>query len=134
MDACEYRGKQTMRILVVDDNDQMREMLRQMLESSGYEVWDAENGKVALDKIAVSPVDLVITDIIMPVMEGIELISNIRRMIPPVKVIAISGGGKIDPDYYLNMADKLGVDASLKKPFTNTALLSVIRGLFPDSK
>ena len=122
-----------MRILVVDDNDQMRELLRLMLETVGHEVLDAANGKVALHLQKTMPADLVITDIIMPEMEGIELITNIRKVTPHVKIIAISGGGKIDADLCLEIADKLGADRTLLKPFSKSDLLSVIGELFPDS-
>jgi CheY-like chemotaxis protein len=121
-----------MRILIVDDEDQMRALLRLMLEPAGHEVLDAANGKVALHLQKTMPADLVITDIIMPEMEGIELIRNIRKVTPHVKIIAISGGGKIDADLCLEIADKLGADRTLLKPFSKSDLLSVIGELFSE--
>jgi CheY-like chemotaxis protein len=115
-----------MRILVVDDNDQMREMLRLLLESDGHEVSEAENGRRAVNQLKLEPVDLVITDIIMPEMEGIDLIMTIRTIYPDVKIIAISGGGRIAPHLCLKMADKLGADRILQKPFSKAAILSMI--------
>lgn len=122
-----------MRILVVDDNEQMRELLRLILETAGHEIAEAADGKVALDLLGAAPAELVITDIIMPEMEGIDLIMAIRTRYPGVRIIAISGGGKIDPNLCLNMAGKLGADRILRKPFGKAAILSVISELFPDS-
>jgi DNA-binding response OmpR family regulator len=122
-----------MRVLVVDDEDQMRALLRLMLESAGHEVSDAANGKIALHLQKMMPADLLITDIIMPEMEGIELIINIRKIDPRVKIIAISGGGKIDPYLCLDIAGELGADRILQKPFSRTTLMFVISELFPDS-
>lgn len=91
-------------ILIIDDDDQIREMLRQMLERAGYEVTDAPNGKVAMKLYREQPADLIITDLIMPGKEGIETIIELRRDFPEVKIIAISGGGRIAPRDYLAMA------------------------------
>ncbi len=93
---------------------------------------EAENGKIALHLLNSTPTDLVITDIIMPEMEGIDLIMTIRTRYPGVRIIAISGGGKIDPGVCLNMADKLGADRILQKPFGKSTILSTIKDLFPD--
>ena len=120
-----------MRILVVDDNDEMRELLRLILESAGHEIMEAANGKIALNLLKTAAAELVITDIIMPEMEGIDLIMTIRTMYPEIKIIAISGGGKIDPGVCLNMADKLGADRVLQKPFGKSIILSTIGELFP---
>jgi CheY-like chemotaxis protein len=121
-----------MRILVVDDNDQMRALLRMLLEQAGHEVLDAANGKLALNLLKTERADLIITDIIMPEMEGIDLIMAIRSVDPRVKIIAISGGGKIDPRLCLNMADKLGADRILQKPFGKSAILSLVAELLAD--
>jgi CheY-like chemotaxis protein len=79
------------RILVVDDEDQMRTMIRQMLEKSGYEVTEARNGREAICRYRERPSDVVITDLIMPEKEGIETIMEFRHEHPDVKIIAISG-------------------------------------------
>jgi CheY-like chemotaxis protein len=122
-----------MRILVVDDEDQMRALLRLMLEPAGHEVLEAANGKIALHMQKKMPVDLVITDILMPEMEGVELIMNLRKVDPHVKIIAISGGGKIDPNFCLDIAGKMGADRILLKPFSKSTIISIISELFPDS-
>jgi len=122
-----------MRILVVDDEAQMRKVLRLMLEGTGYEVLDAENGKKALNLQETTPVDLIITDIIMPEMEGIEFIMKVRKITPHVKIIAISGDCKVDPDLSLGIAGQLGANRTLLKPVSKSVLMSVIGELFPES-
>ena len=122
-----------MRILVVDDNDQLREMLRHILETAGHEVLEAANGKIALHLQNTLPADLVITDILMPEMEGLELIMNIRKITPCVKIIAISGGGKMHPDLCLEIASNMGADRILLKPFSKSTILSIINELYTDS-
>ena len=126
------RGLKSMRILVVDDNDQMREMLRLLLEQAGHEVLEAVHGKLALNLLKEQPVDLIITDIIMPEMEGIDLIRAIRSIDPDARIIAISGGGRIDPRLCLNMANKLGADRVLQKPFGKSAILEMVAELLAD--
>ncbi len=122
-----------MRILVVDDNDQMRELLRLILESAGHETMEAANGKIALELLGTRPADLVITDIVMPEMEGTDLIMTIGTRYPDVRIVAISGGGKSDPNAYLKTAGKRGADRILHKPFGKSAILSIIGELFPGS-
>lgn len=118
-----------MRILVVDDDDQLREMLRKMLEKAGYEVIEASDGKEALNLQEKSPSDLMITDIIMPEKEGIDTIMDFRMNYPQVRIIAMSGGGRIGPTEYLDMAEKLGADKTFAKPFSSKAMLATIRDL-----
>ena len=80
------------RILIIEDDEHVRGMLRKMLERIGYDVFDAPDGKEGLDFYRNTPVDLVITDILMPEKEGIQTIMELRREFPDVKIIAISGG------------------------------------------
>ncbi len=80
------------RILVVDDDESIRFLLRAVLEFQGYDVIEAENGYEGLLRYQVEPADLVITDMQMPVMDGLELLMELQRTFPRVKVIAISGG------------------------------------------
>jgi DNA-binding response OmpR family regulator len=118
-----------MRILVVDDDDQLREMLRKMLEKAGYEVVEASDGRDALNLQEKSPADLIITDIIMPEKEGIDTIMDFRMHYPQVRIIAMSGGGRIGPTEYLDLAEKLGADKTFAKPFSSKALLATIHEL-----
>ncbi|MCP4577968.1 MAG: response regulator, partial [Deltaproteobacteria bacterium] len=92
------------RVLVVDDEKQMRTLLRQMLESAGYEVMEAPSGKVALWLFKEKAADVIVTDLVMPEKEGIEAIMELKRDFPDVKIIAISGGGTGDAGQYLDIA------------------------------
>lgn len=115
------------RILVVDDDDQVRALLKITLQRAGYEVEEASNGKVAGNVYRQNPTDLVITDILMPEMEGIETILELRRDFPDVKVIAISGGGRLGPDVYLDLASRCGVLRTFTKPIDREDLLTGVR-------
>ena len=115
------------RILVVDDEELAPFTLREILESAGYEVAEARNGKECVDKQRASPFDLVITDIIMPEQEGIQTITEMRSDKPDAKIIAISGGGRIGNTDFLKMAQQYGADAILAKPFTDEQLLDLVK-------
>lgn len=118
-----------MRILVIDDDEQMRVLLRQVMEWSGYTVIDAENGRQGMQKQRELPVDLVITDLIMPEQEGLETISTLKKEFPDVKIVAISGGGRIGPEAYLPAALELGADLVFSKPFDVKEFVAAVRGL-----
>jgi DNA-binding response OmpR family regulator len=115
-------------ILLVEDDYQLREMLHTILTSSGYVVWEAPNGKTANRLCQQRKPDLVITDLIMPNKDGFELISDLRRKDPTVKIVVISGGGeKIPAECHLRMARKLGVQHTLSKPFGPAEFLETVR-------
>lgn len=109
------------KILLVEDEERIRSLLKEVLESEGYEVQEASSGKEALQSHARSPPDLILTDIVMPDTEGIEMIIKIRKSDPNVKIVAMSGGD------YLGMARKLGADCTLTKPFSNQTLLDAVK-------
>ena len=115
------------RILVVDDEAQIRSMLTQMLELEGYEVYTAENGEEGFTLVGRHSFDLVITDMIMPVKDGLKFIMELVRDYPDLKILAISGGGAIKAERYLTMAGYLGDIATLEKPFKREALLDVVK-------
>jgi DNA-binding NtrC family response regulator len=117
------------RILIVDDEELIRNLLRQMLEREGYEVVEAGNGKIALQVFRQQPADLIITDIIMPEKEGLETITEFRKTYPNVKIIGISGGGRIDSKDYLFIAQRLGANRTLAKPFEWSDMLTAIKDL-----
>lgn len=114
------------RILIVDDELPIRQLLRNILEQAGYDVMDAANGEEAIRAASDRSIDLLITDLIMPEIEGIELIHYFRKSPNYVKVIAISGVGA---GQYLNMARVVGADAVLPKPFAREQLLTVVASL-----
>ncbi len=117
------------RIRIIDDDAQVLEMLRQTFEREGYEVMIAFDGKEGLRLYRENPTDLIITDLIMPEKEGIETIMELRRDFPDVKIIAMSGGGRLDPEQYLRMAKSFGVQYTFAKPFKKRDFLKAVRDL-----
>jgi CheY-like chemotaxis protein len=115
------------RILVVDDDDLIRDLIYEILEPQGYQILLAENGNRALEILDKEEIDLIITDIIMPDKEGIETILDIKKRLPHAKIIAMSGGGQLEANSYLSMAKRLGVNATLSKPFDPAKLLGMIQ-------
>jgi DNA-binding NtrC family response regulator len=119
------------RILLVDDDNQVRKMLRITLEREGYEVQEASDGCEAVRVYDPEAVDLVITDIVMPEKEGIETIMELKAIHPGVKIIAISGGGRISPEDYLKWARRFGVANTFTKPVDREELLANVAQLLP---
>jgi CheY-like chemotaxis protein len=117
------------RILVVDDEAQMREVLCQALERRGHTVAQANDGREAMQRLAEQQPDLVITDLVMPEMEGIETIQALRRKCPGIPIIAISGGGRLEPENYLTMAGQIGADRTFAKPFRMEEIVAAVREL-----
>ena len=116
------------RILIIDDDDQFRSMLRKMLEKAGYnDIEEATNGSIGMKLFREDPFDVVITDIIMPDKEGIEMITELTRDYPNIKIIAMSGGGRIGPQGYLEMAEHLGASRTLAKPFKHSDLIAAVQ-------
>jgi YesN/AraC family two-component response regulator len=113
------------RILIIDDEGAILRMVRLALEKAGYEVLDASNGIEGLDIYHEALPDLVITDIFMPEMEGLEMIMALRRENKNIKIIAISGGGTNGFDH-LPTAIKLGALRAVAKPFTQKELLGAV--------
>lgn len=121
------------KIIIIDDDNQFRNMLRQMLEGAGHEVIEACDGKEGMSLFEGNQIDLVITDIFMPEKEGIELIMEFRRNFPENKIIAVSGGGgNISPKEGLQMAKSLGVQYTFSKPFEREDLLDAVNELLKD--
>jgi CheY-like chemotaxis protein len=119
-------------ILVIDDEEQIREVLRTVLERVGYTVSEAGDGVEGLKKYRENEVDVVVTDIIMPEKGGIDTIMDLRRDYPDVKIIAISGGGMCGEVSYLDMAIGVGADRAIGKPFVLDEFLQAVRELTAD--
>ena len=117
------------RILVIDDEAPVRNMIRQTLEREGYEVADAGDGRQGMAQLRRQPVDLVITDILMPEQEGIETIRMLRKEFPQIKILAISGGGKTGKLDILPVAQTFGAHRTLAKPFDRKDLLAAVSAL-----
>lgn len=117
------------RILLIDDDHHILLMIKKMLERAGYEVDLASNGNEGLELFQKLPAELVITDIIMPEKEGLETIREMKRMKPDLKIIAMSGGGKISADSYLETAKIFGASMVLQKPFAQKTMVSAVNEL-----
>ncbi len=116
-------------VLIIEDDEYVQQMLKQTFERSGYEVATASNGRIGIQLFQGKPFDVVITDLIMPEMEGIETISKLRKDNPDVKIIAISGGGRNNSDDYLHLAEKIGATRTFAKPVDRNELLKAVKEL-----
>jgi CheY-like chemotaxis protein len=121
------------RILLIDDDDDMRTMLGLTLTHFGHTVIEAQNGKQGLAIFAQANADLVMTDMVMPEKEGIEVVIELRKNNPDLKIIAMSGGGRGSGTGYLLAAKGLGANKVLAKPFSNEELNAAIGELLPDT-
>jgi CheY-like chemotaxis protein len=118
------------RILVIDDEPTALEVLRRILEMEGYEVLQAANGKEGIAAFRQNPCDLVITDMVMPVKDGLQTILELRNEVPDLPVIAISGGGTISKERYLAVAGYLDNVITIAKPFTVDEVSGAVVKLF----
>ena len=115
-------------VLVVDDEDSLRLLMREALGQAGYQVSEARNGKEGLLYYRQSPADLVIMDILMPDQDGLESILTLHREFPKARIIAITGGSDmIGILNFLDVAKMLGARRTLQKPFDMKHLLDVVQ-------
>jgi DNA-binding response OmpR family regulator len=121
------------RILLIEDYGLIRSLLRETLELAGDTVIEARNGAEGLDLFRKAGADLVITDIVMPDKDGLDVVTALREQVPPVKIIAISGAGDSAEDY-LDIAYRMGAMKVLLKPFTPAALIAAIDELLPGDR
>lgn len=117
------------KILIIDDEAAMRRLMRHILADGGHEIIEAGDGRQALKLFDCDRPDLVIVDILMPGTDGIEVIRKILRLQPDLGIIAISGGGTVTPDFYLDLASKFGARRYLEKPFSAAALNDAVTAL-----
>jgi CheY-like chemotaxis protein len=116
-------------ILIVDDDEDVRRAFRRVLEREGHDVREAENGQVGLQLLGESPAHLVIADLFMPVMDGLEFISKLQKQHPRPKVLAISGSTYERQPKFLEIAGRMEGVETLAKPVTNEELLSAVHDL-----
>jgi CheY-like chemotaxis protein len=126
-------------VLIIDDEEDIRDALRRVLERAGYRVRAAEDGADGLTQMQQRAADIIITDIIMPKLNGVETIAAMRERFPGARIIAISGGGNygasdyqpnaITTSAYLAAANKAGAHIILTKPFDSADLLRAVSDL-----
>ncbi|MFZ9682906.1 MAG: response regulator [Cephaloticoccus sp.] len=114
------------KILVVDDEQDIFGIAQLLLESAGCDVVCATDSSRALAEIEGKHYDLLITDMLMPDMDGVELINSVRRAKPEQRIMAISGGGMAPRESYLQIATMYGVNGVLAKPFNGDQLLRAV--------
>jgi len=116
-------------ILVIDDDPVLRRVITLALEKAGHSVLRCENGRKAIDFLEHEHADLLITDIIMPEMDGVETLRAARRLQPDLPILAISGGGSFDPADYLGIARAFGATDIMPKPFRPADLIERVEKL-----
>jgi len=118
-------------ILVVDDDDAVRDIVVRALERAGYVVFEANTGRAAMDVLRRQPeVGVVVSDVYMPDMDGFEFLTQASREPRAPKIIVMSGGGSLDPETILKIAARLGARSTLAKPFGPAELLEAVRAAF----
>jgi len=119
-------------ILVIDDNDKFRELIRECLESEGYEVLVASDGKIGVELYREQRPDLVITDVIMPEKDGAEVIFDLQKEFPGIEMIVMTGGGGSGSNakaYLESISAFSDVKYALEKPFAMDELLKKVKEL-----
>jgi CheY-like chemotaxis protein len=122
------------RILVIDDTAVIRAMIRRWLEVAGHEVEEAEDGEIGIEKFRENPADLVITDMIMPHKEGLQVIKELHQEFPGVKIIAISAGGQIEQEAQLEVAKQFGASRTFKKTSDWKEIIHVVNDLLGEGE
>lgn len=121
--------KSMSQILVVEDDPHFRSMVARILKSQGYGVHEAANGRECISMMDSLEVDVVIVDMLMPEVDGIETIIKLKQTHNEVKIIGMSGGGMVNGAEYLHMAKQFGVDQTLLKPFTRDEMMVAIHSI-----
>lgn len=129
-------------ILIIDDEKDVRVVLKEVLRRAGHDVTLAANGREGLEKLAADGADVVVTDVIMPGINGVAMVQQIREAHPDMPIIVISGGGNVSPmDYepgaistsaYLASATIAGANRTLTKPFERQALVDAVQELLAE--
>ena len=120
------------RILLADDEPKLRELFARYLNGLGHEVRTAADGNEVMAALAEAPADLLVTDINMPDMDGIEILTTLRKNGSHMPVIAISGGGYLDKNLLLSSAAMLGALITLEKPFALEELRDAVDNVLSD--
>lgn len=114
-------------VLVVDDDELVRDTIAAMLAQAGYDVRNAKDGRDALSQVSQTAFDAIVTDLFMPDVDGIEIILAAQRQFPRIPLVAVSGGGQCGSSDLLDMARRLGAVKTLRKPFAASELEAAVR-------
>ncbi len=117
-------------ILLVDDDEPVREVVRTTLERAGHQVESVGDGAAASRVLELRAFDVLVTDLLMPERDGIELIREVRRRYPRLGIVAISGGGRIHGAEYLSMAKGMGAGVVLQKPFLPEEVCAAVERVY----
>ncbi|HEX9701854.1 MAG TPA: response regulator [Rhodospirillales bacterium] len=119
------------RILVIEDDELVRISLRRALESQGHDVYEAADGEEGVSEFLAmvrhaQQTDVIVTDILMPKKDGYDTINEIREIMPEAKIVAMSGGGNVNPKVFLDISSYIGVNRVLAKPFSTEDLIEAV--------
>jgi CheY-like chemotaxis protein len=117
------------KVLIVDDDYEMCSLMRSWLIKAGHDITEAHDGEEAIEAQKRDPAEIVVLDLIMPVKEGIETMSILRRDYPNLGIIAVTGGGLVSPEEHLKWAEKFGANRFMRKPFESSELLQHVAAL-----
>jgi CheY-like chemotaxis protein len=115
-------------VCVIEDDELVRSRIGDMLRSHGHKVFEADSADQGIDLIRSEKADVAVVDILMPDRDGLEAIGQLRRTRPDLRIVAISGGGRVGPQIYLDLAKQIGADASLVKPISEADLEQAVAG------
>jgi DNA-binding response OmpR family regulator len=119
-------GRRRHRLLIADHDHELRAGLAAMLNAAGYDVLHAADGKSALEIQAQTPAEVVIVEMLLPKLDGFEIMVHLSREVARPKFVAMTSGGKLGPDFYLRTALQLGAHGTLAKPFEHKRLLGMV--------
>lgn len=122
------------RVLIIDHEDEAREAIRRALEEIDIQVTSVAGGRIAMNLYRTQDFDMVITELLMPECDGLEIIMDLRKQKPTTKIIAISGGGQTGMYHMLSVAEKLGAHRSLFKPFSPRQMLKTVSEVLAETE
>lgn len=117
------------RILLLDDEEALLRLMADVLEREGHDVITSTDGRRSEEHDLIMTLDLVVTDLMMPNSDGLEVVRNVRATHPELKILAISGGGRAISQNFLPAAQAMGADDILNKPFRPSAFLEKVKSL-----
>ncbi|HVV87596.1 MAG TPA: response regulator [Kofleriaceae bacterium] len=120
-------------MLIIDDEQLVRRTLRRILERLGHDVSEAADGAAGYQVYAGDPRDVVICDMMMPVLDGLATLRQLREAFPRVRFIAMSGGARTSTGSFLDVAAQMGASATLSKPFSKATVLDALASVLADA-